>query len=121
MPLDTQLLQRAERNERLLGTFDISSTEFLDWAVVVSFYVALRYVDAFFTGVLPEYRPRDHGYRNSLIARTAQTKAIFSSYRLLFDQSVDARYELAEFSTTDVDALINVHMSSIKRHILLQA
>ena len=37
MPLNPQLLARAEHNERFLVTFDIATTPFLDWAVVVAF------------------------------------------------------------------------------------
>ena len=117
MPLDPLYTARTEHNERLLGTFNpLSDTEFLDWAVVVAFYVALRYVDAFFS---PE-RPVNHEERNGWVARNSRTSRIYNAYRELYQRARDARYELVEFTANEVESLIANRLSLVKSHMLRQ-
>ncbi|MBI4312006.1 MAG: hypothetical protein HY681_09510 [Chloroflexi bacterium] len=116
MPLNEELRARAEHNERFLATFELSNTLFLDWAVVVAFYTAVRYVDAYF---YPD-RPVDHPERNAWVASRQRTRPIWLYYRELYNQSREARYELGKFSLIDVQRLVQNNLSRIKTHLLRQ-
>ncbi len=113
MPLDPSYLQRAEHNEDFLSTLDIPSTEFLDWAVTVAFYVAVRYVDAFF---FPN-RPIDPRERNRRVANDPRTRPIHRSYRELYNEARNARYELVEFTPFEVQSLIDNRLSHVTNHM----
>ena len=114
--MDAEFLERAEHNERFLSTLDLNRTEYLDWAVTIAFYVALRYVDAFFFPI----RPADHRERLRMVATNLRTQPISNSYRELFNQARDARYELFVFSAFEVQSLITNRMNHVKTHMMRQ-
>ena len=116
MPLNPELVDRATHNERLIAEFDIRSTDYLDWVVTVAFYVAVRYVDAYFWPVhFTSHSERRRGIRND-----SRTRPIWNSYRELESSSRDARYELAEFTVREVESLIANRMKHVKSHMLRQ-
>ncbi len=116
MPLDNSLRKRAEHNERFLETFSITHSPYLDWAVIVAFYTAVRYVDAYF---YPR-RPFDHGERLRWIEEDPRTRPIRREYRELYNESRGARYELVTFTPAQVDRLLRNTLSRIKTHMTRQ-
>ena len=116
MPLDPAYLERAQHNELYLATFDIHNSDFLDWAVVAAFYVAVRYVDAYF---YPN-KPVDHEERNRRVRTDSRTRRIADEYRLLYDRSRDARYELVDFNSQEVDSLIQNRLKLVQTHMQRQ-
>ncbi len=116
MPLNSALLERAQRNERFLATFDLATTPYLDWVVTAAFYAALRYVDAYFW----PRRPLDHPERLRWVAPDSRSRVIFREFRELYDQSVEARYELSTFTTGQVQSLIANRLGRVKAHMLRQ-
>ena len=115
MPLDPDLVERAEHNERLITEFDIHSTEYLDW-VVVAFYVAVRYVDAYFWPV----RFTNHAERRREIRTDSRTRPIWASYRELERSSRDARYGFSDFTVQEVESLVFNRMNHVKSHMIRQ-
>lgn len=116
MPLDENLLEKARHNERFLATLDLDTTPYLDWAVTIAFYAALRYVDAFF---YPE-RPHDHRERLIWVQTNPRTRPIYDSYLELYLQSRDARYELTQFTPDQVKSLVVNSLGHIRAHMLRQ-
>ena len=116
MPLDADFLERAEHNERFLSTLDLNRTDYLDWAVTIAFYVVLRYVDAFFFPA----RPASHPERLQMVATNPRTRPISNSYRELYNQARDARYELTEYTAFEVESLITNRMNHVKLHMMRQ-
>ena len=116
MPLDPSFLQRAKHNERFLETFNLESTQYLDWAVTVAFYVAVRYIDAYF---YPD-RPVTHEERNQWITGDSRTRPIYADYRELSDRSRDARYQLHSFTPNAVRVLIENRLNRVRTHMLRQ-
>lgn len=116
MPLDENLLERARHNERFLATLDLDTTPYLDWAVTIAFYAALRYVDAFF---YPR-RVGSHTARIKLLGSNPQTRPIYDSYMILYRRSRDARYELTQFTPDQVKSLVVNSLGHIRAHMLRQ-
>lgn len=119
MPLDPPLRQHAEHNERSLATFDLDTTPYLDWAVVVAFNAAFRYVDAYFQATR-RARPVDHPERLRWISEDAGTRPIWPDYRRLYSESRNARYEIAKFDRAQVRALAQNRLGRLRTHMLRQ-
>ena len=116
MPLDERLLERARHNERFLDTLDLDTTPYLDWAVTIAFYAALRYVDAFFYPA----EPHDHRERLTWVQTNPRTRPIYDSYVELYRQSRNARYELTEFTPERVRSLVVNSLGRVRAHMLRQ-
>lgn len=92
-------LQQAQHNEELAQQL-LSSMEYKDWAITVTFYAAIHYVEAAFfqnleivhteTRTPPNYPGGYHGYRSDMILE--YHPEIYTSYHNLSQQSRLARY-----------------------------
>lgn len=116
MPLDAAYVARADRNRAHLDEFDIDSTPYLDWVVTVAFYTALRLVDAYFAPRCPT----DHPERNQWVSADPRTRPIFAEYRELYQQSREARYELKQFASDEVQSLVANRLSRVEAHMRRQ-
>lgn len=116
MPLDEGLLERARHNERFLATLDLDTTPYLDWAVTIAFYAALRYMDAFFH---PQ-EVNSHSERLRLVRTNPRTRPIYDSYAELYRQSRDARYELTQFTPDQVRSLVVNSLGRVRAYMLRQ-
>ena len=116
MPLDETLLERARHNERFLASLDLDTTPYLDWAVTIAFYAALRYVDAFF---YPR-KIRNHTDRIRLLGSNPRTRPIYDSYMTLYRRSRDARYELTQFTPGQVRSLVVNSLGRVRAHMIRQ-
>ena len=96
MPLETEHVAQAERNERLYETLcSHSADELTEWEVVALFYSALHYVDAYFAK--SNEHPRGHRERNQKVAQTKEFSSFASSYIHLYHNSRDARYGQGQY------------------------
>jgi hypothetical protein len=88
-----------------------------EWSVVVGFYAAVHYVNAFLWERL-DYEPKSHQDRSRLVNLTAELRPIASSYTLLLDYAYKARYEPGFRLTRDdvIDVLRN-DVDGIAQHI----
>jgi len=105
--------QQAQENIALSDSLHQSGQN-LDWAVVVLFYAALHYIDAY---LLPR-DPTDHDERNGYIRDCAFLKEIWKHYRVLAERSQDARYECWDPSDAEVGTYRTQHYDVIESHIL---
>jgi hypothetical protein len=72
----------------------------VDWCIAVLFYAAVHYVDAYLEA--RSKRAQIHAERERAIADDAILPQIWDDYRELKRMSREARYEMAEYSGTDV-------------------
>ena len=114
MTLVDEHIAKAEKNERLCDS--LIGTEFNDWALTALFYVALHYVDAYFTMVSGD-TPESHRDRNIRIRRETALDGIRNQYMSLYVLSIQARYELGTISQSDVTGAMVEHFIPIRAHI----
>ncbi len=83
-------IQKAKHNSEFLEKFYSDKTQFPDWAVIVMFYEALHYVDAYLS-TKGHIRIDDHRQRNELVDK--HLKDIAAIYiDLFYKESRKARY-----------------------------
>lgn len=116
MPAENIHLAQAGKNERFYKTFDLATTEFLDWAVTGLFYSALHYIDAYLA--IKNYHPSKHEFRTPLVGREAKLRIIFRDYRRLKDESEAARYRVKKFKRKEVEDLESKRFKRVKHHLL---
>lgn len=112
MPTVTQHIRAAQSFEQLAESLLNQSPS---WAVVVTFYAALHWVDSFLArsqGI----HPVSHSEREAYVRRT-QLRLVFDQYKTLSDHSRHARYDLREFSADEARTLISTELSRIRAYV----
>jgi hypothetical protein len=107
-------LRKATENETLASQLDLSKPSAPNWAITMSFYSAVHYVEAYFFKRGKNYRL--HTERGSAIRRDGRIKDIWRQYSRLQDASENARYE-KDFFTDAQFAKIRPNLEEIKRVI----
>lgn len=87
MPAQNVHEEKARSIERVLPVFDDQKADHLDWIVVLAFYAALHWLDAYLAR--QGLHPTNHRERN----RAAQGQPIWDEYHELYAVSRIARYE----------------------------
>lgn len=127
---------QARRNEKLAKQL-LDDLDYKEWAVTVTFYSGLHYVEASFTQIptighsetsMPtNWTKSIHSWREDLIIRNFPS--IHSNYRKLQNSSMIARYLSSStipslgrpaedfFDKTDVDKFINRDLGKIKNKV----
>lgn len=110
-------LRKASHNLRFVKTLNIANTKYLDWAIVVLFYTACHYVDAYFaTQGLLEFR--NHGQRNAKVEELLPEN-IAGYYLTLYQAGHDARYQPYQaFNVSDVIEYEVENLHQIEEYIL---
>ncbi len=95
MPSMSQHLAQAAENHAFLSSA-FTPTDAPRWRVIVCFYVAVHYMDAFLDRVA-SCHPDKHTVRFGALQRQMRARrlepGILIAYRQLYDMSVSARYE----------------------------
>lgn len=91
------------------------SAQFTDWEIVVFFYSALHYVDAFLAK--SDRHPNGHPTRNKLVATTPELQSIYTKYINLYERSREARYTLLQFSQQYVLGLYTQDFRLVKEEL----
>lgn len=116
MPNQQEHLDKAAHNERFLDTFDVDSTPYLDWVVIVAFYIAVHYVDAYLA--LRGYEHiGDHKTRGNLVILDSDLRAVADPYFQLKDDSEGARYDVQQFTTRMVNEILHNFLEPVRCHI----
>ena len=87
----------------------------IDWTLVVLFYAAVHYVEAYLAAQLGIH-VRSHQTRDNYIARESNLRKIFGPYQHLKFYGYNARYEIFGFKTKDTQDAQN-DLAQIKAHI----
>lgn len=106
-------LYQADRSERLVDYLATLPECFTEWELTALFYSALHYVTAFLT--TRGYFPKDHRRRNLLID---ELTSVGEEYHNLYRISVNARYDLAEFTTQEVADIKSGDFRRVKEQML---
>jgi hypothetical protein len=105
--------EKAEHNKFLRDELD---NPFWDWAVTATFYAAVQCVEAYFATI--PLHSKNHEDRDSSIQRDAKIRSIYGDYRLLKDESRDARYQpYITFAQADVQR-VQTYLQTVKNVIL---
>ena len=113
MPEFQRHLAKARENENLADTMAALPDRHPDWEVTMLFYSALHYVDAFLA--ISDLHPEDHRERYNLLARSTN---FARAYRTLLRRSMNARYDLYQFTLAEVDRIRNGAFRRVKEGIL---
>lgn len=120
MPTKEEHLRQAQHNEAFLGTFDLATTRFLDWAVTAAFYTALHYLRSlmsrYYYTTVSSYGDMDKAFDR--IAILKRDPGIYDDYRTLKDDSWAARYNMWRPSPADVVDLRDNEMQRVKAFVL---
>ena len=116
MPTAYEHRQQAEKNLRLAESFDLNTTEHLDWVVAAYFYAAMHWVDA-----LLHYREGLHGgvhaQRHEYIRKKSYLSEIRVAYRTLYDCRDDACYKLLTMTRPKLEREIIPLYQKIAKHV----
>ncbi len=86
----------------------------IEWALVIFFYAAVHYVEAYLADVGQHLR--SHTTRDAFVGRDTYLRRIFSEYQDLKYYGYSARYEMSVFAASDV-AIAAAHFTAVKTHI----
>jgi hypothetical protein len=89
-------LNKAADNESLATSLNPLTPSAPNWAITMTFYAALHYVEAYFFTQGADYRL--HPHRDSAIQRDPKIRGIWRPYERLKDASEHARYESIFFT-----------------------
>lgn len=113
MPSEAMHRAAARRNEDLAARLADDAPE---WGVVLAFYAALHWVDAYFAR--QERHPRTHSERVRWIQQEDALHPIYDPYRTLRDRADAARYSLYPFSSDAAQALRTGELHAVRVHII---
>ena len=111
-----QHLDIAEQNlafaRTLLGESGSQTVE-LRWGIVVAFYAAMHFVNAYLWE-LARLEPLNHRDRREVIGRWTSLGPMYAAYSTLFDFSIRARYEPG-FSArrSDLVSMLDRHLARV--------
>lgn len=116
MPTKDEHVAKATGNEAFINKIPTDSQAGIDWTLVVTFYVAVHYVEAYLDkqwGV----HVRSHTTRDKYFAREASLKKIFAQYGHLKFFGYNARYEVSAFTPQDITDAAK-YLTEIKAQIV---
>ncbi len=99
MPSKEDHVKKAAGNERFALSISLTRQAGIDWALVVIFYAAVHYVEAYLAK--GGQHLRSHTTRDKVVARDATLKHIYSEYHELKFYGFTARYEMYGFTADD--------------------
>jgi len=107
---------KIQNNKDFYDTFVINgSTNFPGWAIVVMFYIAVHWVELYFSKCHNTHNA-NHSERNRSLVNDSNLSVIYSDYKRLYDWSRAARYEAAVFSSAYVVKAMT-RLNNIENHI----
>lgn len=86
----------------------------IDWALVILFYAAMHYIEAYLATLGQHLR--SHTTRDNFVGRDVQLRRIYSEYQDLKYFGYNARYEMQKFTASDV-AQAKTNFDTVKAHI----
>jgi len=118
MPSSIEHREKAVSNEEF-AEFVLSSGDYLDWVVTGIFYSALHYVDGYLATF--NIHPRSHSDTSFATGRDTYVnrhlRQIYLSYRDLKQDSIEARYNMQNFTESQIQNVILPIFNNIKNTI----
>ena len=116
MPTKDEHLKKAEGNEAFAATISIGTQAEIEWTLIVLFYAAVHYVEAYLEKHWGMHL-RSHTTRDNTIGRDSNLRKIWSPYSHLKYYGYNSRYEVCSFTATDTQDA-NKDLAEIKKGIL---
>ena len=114
MPSQADHINKAERNRDFADAMRPVNPTVVGWSLVVLFYSALHYVEAFHAK--HHTHCTTHKQRNGEISRNPQLSVIYRHYQELSDFSWNARYQCASYSSSEL-AQARESLKAVETHI----
>lgn len=115
VPNKDEHLEKAQGNEVFAASITPDNQTKTDWLLVVLFYAAVHYVEAYLARHL-QVHLKSHTTRDSWVGRESNLKKIYTAYQHFKYYGYNARHEVSGFTVADTqDALGD--LSKIKAHI----
>jgi len=118
MPGAAQHLSQVNSNKNFLYTFvsrPDGTTSFPDWAITVTFYIALHLVEQYLY-VHHQKHCKNHRDRENEVESDPNLRKIYSHYKRLSDWSREARYDVVGFTNNEVREALS-RLDAIEAHI----
>jgi hypothetical protein len=115
LPSKEAHITKADGNAALALSMTLENQAKIDWTLVILFYAAMHYVEAYLATVGQHLR--SHTSRDNIVGRDAKLRKIFAEYQDLKYYGYNARYELLGFTANDVTNTAAKHFATIKAHI----
>jgi hypothetical protein len=101
VPTREQHIKKASENETFAGALDSATQASLNWKLVIMFYAAIHYVEAYLAKQLNQHL-RSHTTRDNYVARESNLRSIRNQHSHLKFYGYNARYEPDQFTDRDV-------------------
>ena len=115
MPTKDEHLAKAEGNAAFALSLPLGNQTKIDWALVVLFYAALHYVEAYLSTIGQHLR--SHTTRDNAVGRDPNLRKVYSEYQDLKYYGYNARYEVCGFKPADVTNIAAADFAVIKSRI----
>lgn len=116
MPNRDEHVHKAEGNEVFAAAIAPNSQTEIDWTLVVLFYAAVHYVEAYLFKQWGAH-VRSHTTRDKYFGKEASLKKVFVPYSHLKFYGYNARYEVSTFTAKDTQDAAK-YLSEIKAQLL---
>jgi len=116
LPSRDEHVQKAKGNETFAASIRPENQTSIDWTLVVLFYAAVHYVEAYLAKHLAMH-VRSHTTRDRYVGRESNLKKVFSAYGHLKFYGYNARYELDGFTVKDIQDA-EKYLATVKAQIV---
>jgi hypothetical protein len=100
-PSKDEHLRKAEKNKSFAQSIKTENATNIGWALVVAFYSALHFVDAFAVKYNTHFN--SHTQRNAEVQRNPQLAPLRDDYMDLFTLGWNARYTMQNYSSSEYE------------------
>ena len=110
MPTKDQHIEQYKHNKQLLDLpiFNAKDTEHKDWAITISFYIALHLIERKLAEAVPPKHSPNHYARNYNVRSMLLFRPVAAQYKTLYDESIKARYNCKAFTVSDVETALAI-------------
>jgi hypothetical protein len=116
MPTKHEHTTQAKHNRAFWSSYNVRSTQFLDWVVTGIFYEGVHWVEAYLD--INGEHSGDHKQRLINMRRySSDMRAIIRDFDILKQESENARYSCYKFSPNDISNDLVPIIDKIKNHI----
>ena len=105
---------KAESAQLVLQKVDIE--EHADWIVIIAFYQALHWVDAYLLSK-GQSQPTNHTARNNVVRNDKFLRSIYGHFDYMYNASMHARYHSWDDYSSEVQEILEIDLYKIISHI----
>ena len=115
MPTINEHIAQAEHNRDFWGSYDINSTQFLDWVVTGIFYEGVHWIEAY----LDTNGEHSINHKQRLLSMRlySDIRPIAGDLDTLKQESENARYRCHHYNPVDISNDLIPVINNIKNHI----